>query len=197
MLDVMTRRRTDHELDTWLARNGYGHAGHAAKMIRQEPTGREVYAAHERDGHLTTAGRRALRADQFALPPGPEEKRRGFKGRLPIEDLDHAHAALTRISQMHHLGHLSAGQVAAAKRKIHKAWPSIKISHATKARTIRAEELGHPDRIMIGGKHLTVVSNRPTRLRDGTVKFAVNTEYSTVAQHVVLPADEMVEVGWV
>lgn len=131
----MARSLTDHELDAWLARNGYGHhAGHAAKMIHQEPTGREIYAAHERGGHLTTAGRRALRADQFALPPGPEEKRRGFKGRLPIHDSEHAHAALTRISQMHHLGHLSASQVAAAKRKIHKAWPSIEISHATKTR---------------------------------------------------------------
>ena len=70
-------------------------------------------------------------------------------------------------------------------------------SHSTKQRrAIRADKLGHPDRIMLDGKRLTVVSNRPTRLRDGTVKFAVNTEYSTVAHHVVLPADEMIEVGW-
>ena len=69
-------------------------------------------------------------------------------------------------------------------------------SHSTKRRAIRADKLGHPDRIMLDGKRLTVVSNRPTHLRDGTVKFAVNTEYSTVAHHVVLPADEMVEVGW-
>jgi hypothetical protein len=71
-----------------------------------------------------------------------------------------------------------------------------RVSHAIKRRTIRADKLGHPDRIMLDGKRLTVVSDRPIRLRDGTVKFAVNTEYSTVAHHVVLPADEMVEVGW-
>ena len=72
-------------------------------------------------------------------------------------------------------------------------------SHTTKkpGRTIRADKLGHPDRIMLDGKRLTVVSDRPIRLRDGTVKFAVNTEYSTVAHHVVLPADKLVEVGWI
>ena len=69
-------------------------------------------------------------------------------------------------------------------------------AHTTKRRAIRADRLGHPDRIMLDGKRLTVVSDRPIHLQDGTVKFAVNTEYSTVAHHVVLPADEMVEVGW-
>lgn len=73
-----------------------------------------------------------------------------------------------------------------------------KRAHAVKksSPTKRADKLGHPDRIMLDGKRLTIVSDRPTRLRDGTVKLAVNTEYSTVAHHVVLPADEMVEVGW-
>src|SRR4029077_18516170 len=52
-----------------------------ARIIHQEPTGRPVFAAHERNHHITTAGRRALKRSQFALPPGPEEKRRGIKGR--------------------------------------------------------------------------------------------------------------------
>ncbi len=34
--------------------------GHA-RMIHQPPTGRTVFAAHERDHHITTSGRRALK----------------------------------------------------------------------------------------------------------------------------------------
>jgi len=98
-----------------------------ARMIHQEPTGRPVFAAHERDHHITTAGRRALKRSQFALPPGPEEKRRGIKGRLPIDDIDRARNALTRASQMKTRGTISGGQLAAALRAVHKAWPSIEI----------------------------------------------------------------------
>jgi hypothetical protein len=96
-----------------------------ARVIRQEPTGRLVFAAHERDHHITTAGRRALERSQFALPPGPEEKRRGIKGRLPIDKIKRAKNALTRASMMHHQGHITARELAEARRAVHKAWPSI------------------------------------------------------------------------
>lgn len=58
--------------------------GHARKIESPE-TGRSLFPQKERDGKITTAGRLVLRREQFALPPGPEEKRRGIKGRLPID----------------------------------------------------------------------------------------------------------------
>lgn len=140
MLPVMAPRRdTDHDLDAWLERNGYRHArvkatphpytvssrmAHA-RMIESPVTGREVFAAHERDHHITTRGRRALEREQFALPPGPEEKRRGIKGRLPIDTVARARNALARAAQMKKHGHISVAQLATVRRKIHAAWPSI------------------------------------------------------------------------
>jgi hypothetical protein len=147
MLTYMAHR-SDHrshnrELSAWLDRHGYHHA-HArvqetphpygvstrmahARVIHQEPTGRPVFAAHERDHHITTAGRRALKRSQFALPPGPEEKRRGIKGRLPIDDIARARSALARASMMHHQGHITTRQLTQARRAVHRAWPSIEI----------------------------------------------------------------------
>ena len=98
--------------------------GHA-RIIHQAPTGRPVFAEHERDGHITTAGRRALKPIKFALPPGPKEKRRGIKGRLPIDTLARARNALARAAQMKNNGQLSAAQLAAVRRKVHATWPSI------------------------------------------------------------------------
>lgn len=105
----------------------YGLGRHHARMIHEEPTGRPVFAAHERDHHITTSGRRALTRDQFALPPGPEEKRRGIAGRLPIDTLKRARNALTRAAQMHKRRRISGGQLAEARRAVHRAWPSIEI----------------------------------------------------------------------
>lgn len=56
-------------------------------------------AAKEKDGKITTAGRLALPRSKFALPPSPEEKRRGIKGRFPIHDEAHARNALARVAQ--------------------------------------------------------------------------------------------------
>lgn len=117
-------RNTAHELSAWLDHNGYNHRSKKRK-IHQEPTGRAVFAEHERDHHITTSGRRALTRAQFALPPGPEEKRRGIKGRLPIDTSKRARSALTRASMMHNEGHLSASELAEARRAVHRAWPSI------------------------------------------------------------------------
>src|SRR4026209_2092677 len=108
------RNSTSQELSAWLDHHGYHHArtrvqetphpyvvsprlAHA-RIIHPAPTDRPVFAAHERDHHITTAGRRALKRGQFALPPGPEEKRRGIRGRLPIDDVERARAALARAS---------------------------------------------------------------------------------------------------
>lgn len=96
-----------------------------ARVIHQGPTGRPVFAALERDRHITTAGRRTLKRGQFALPPGPEEKRRGIRGRLPIDNIARARSALARASMMAHQGHLSAKQLAGARRAVQRAWPSI------------------------------------------------------------------------
>jgi hypothetical protein len=101
--------------------------GHA-RIIHQEPTGRPVFAVHARDHHITTSGRRALEREQFALPPGPTEKRRGIKGRLPIDTLARARNALQRASQMHQRGHLTAGQLEGVRRVVHRAWPSIEVT---------------------------------------------------------------------
>jgi hypothetical protein len=86
-----------------------------------------VFAAHERDHHITTTGRRALSREQFALPPGPEEKRRGINGRLPIDTIKRARNALTRAAQMHKRRHISAAQLAEARRAVHREWPSIEV----------------------------------------------------------------------
>ncbi len=107
--------------------------GHA-RIIHQAPTGRPVFAAHERDHHITTSGRRVLDRGQFALPPSPEEKRRGIKGRLPIDTIARARNALQRARQMQKRRHLTVGQLEEVQRTVHKAWPSIKVtrhSHAT------------------------------------------------------------------
>jgi hypothetical protein len=97
-----------------------------ARVIHQDPTGRSVFAAHERGHHITTAGRRALKRGQFALPPGPKEKRRGIKGRLPIDDIARARSALARASMMQHQGHITAKQLMAVRNAVHRAWPSIR-----------------------------------------------------------------------
>jgi hypothetical protein len=118
--EPMTQAEEGLELD----KRAMAKRGHA-RIIHQEPTGRPVFAAHERDHHITTSGRRALTPSQFALPPSPEEKRRGIKGRLPIDTLTRARNALARAAQMKKSGHLSAGQLATVRRKVHAAWPSI------------------------------------------------------------------------
>jgi hypothetical protein len=143
-------RNTSRELTEFLNREGYRHSharvqkmphpyavsprmAHAGRIIHQEPTGRPVFAEHERDGHITTAGRRALSAAEFALPPGPEERRRGIKGRLPINTEKRARTALARASMMHHEGSISAGELVEARRRVHEAWPSIEVTyHARK-----------------------------------------------------------------
>ena len=118
----MAKRSAHHELNEWLDRHGYHHA--QARKV-EAPTGRAVYAAKERDHHITAHGRQELHADQFALPPGPTERRRGIHGRLPIDTLKRARNALSRAAQMHKRRHISAAQLAEVRRRVHHAWPSI------------------------------------------------------------------------
>lgn len=124
-LVAMARRNANRELNEWLQRHGY-RPSHA-RVIESPVTGRQVFAAHERDGHITTRGRRALTRSQFALPPGPEEKRRGIKGRLPIDDAERARNALGRAKRMYKRGNISARQLTQVRSAVHKAWPSIDI----------------------------------------------------------------------
>ena len=109
------------------ARRMMEHRAHA-RIVRQEPTGRPVFAEHERDGHITTSGRRALKRNQFALPPSSDEKRRGIKGRLPIDTIERARNALTRASQMQKRGDITARQLTAIRHKVNRAFPAIYVS---------------------------------------------------------------------
>ena len=158
----MAQHRTQQELNDWLARHGYHHA-HAAKkgpahpyvpsfrsharMIESPVTGRPVFAAHARNHHITTRGRRALERAQFALPPGPEEKRRGIKGQLPIDTIKRARAALARASMMFNDGTINAHELEAARRAVHHAWPSIEVERdhiPAHARLIKSPATGRP-----------------------------------------------------
>lgn len=97
----------------------------AARIIRQPPTYRPVYAAHERDHHITTSGRRALPASLFALPPGPAEIRRGIAGRVPFDTIKRARSGLARLGMMRHRGEIDARALRRARGRILAHWPSI------------------------------------------------------------------------
>jgi hypothetical protein len=127
---LRTRKEENYQVSTAGQTVKLGHA----RIIHQPPTGRAVFAAHERDHHITTSGRRSLDREQFALPPGPDEKRRGIGGRLPIDTIERARNALQRAPQMQKRGHITAGQLAKVRRAVHRAWPSIEVhtpAHAT------------------------------------------------------------------
>lgn len=143
MLATMTRHGADRELNDWLDRHGYNARKKKAKtlhpyamstrtaharMIESPMTGRPVFAAHERDGHITTRGRRVLKRGQFALPPRPEEKRRGIKGRLPIDTIERARNALARAAQMKKRGDITARQLTAIQHRVNRAFPEIHVS---------------------------------------------------------------------
>ena len=78
----------------------------------------------EKEGKITTKGRRELKASQFALSPGEEEKSRGIKGRFPIDTSARARNALAR-AQQEAVG-LSAAEKAEIKRKVCAKYPFIK-----------------------------------------------------------------------
>ena len=122
--DASRNAKLAAEVDALLVRHRGG------RRIRQAPTGRLVFAAHERDHHITTAGRRALTRDQFALPPGPAERRRGILGRLPIDTRARARNALQRASAMRRLEHLTAKELDLVRRSVRRTWPTIKIRAA-------------------------------------------------------------------
>lgn len=69
---------------------------------------------------LDTADRKDLRRSQFALPPGPEETRRGIGGRYPIPDEAHARNALARVAQ-----HGTPAERAAVRAAVHKKFSNI------------------------------------------------------------------------
>jgi hypothetical protein len=119
-------KRIKHEVDAFLAHHGYAHHGRRLhRKIHEAPTGRLVYAEHERHHHITTSGRRALPASLFALPPTDKEIRRGIAGRVPFDTKRRAKSALARLSMMLHKRHITAAQRDAGRRKILAYWPSI------------------------------------------------------------------------
>lgn len=100
------------------------HLDHA-RVVHQAPTYRPVYAAHERDHHITTSGRRALPARLYALLPGPEELRRGIAGRVPFDSYGRAKSGLARLGMMHNRGTISARELREGRRRILAHWPEI------------------------------------------------------------------------
>jgi len=89
-------------------------------MARNPKTGRDISGQKEKKGKITTAGRLRLPRAKFALPPGPEEKRRGIKGRYPIDTEERARNALARASQ-----HATPSEVAMIRRAVAREWPGI------------------------------------------------------------------------
>uniref|UniRef100_A0A6H1ZN19 Uncharacterized protein n=1 Tax=viral metagenome TaxID=1070528 RepID=A0A6H1ZN19_9ZZZZ len=81
----------------------------------------------EKAGKITTKGRRALGSDDFALPPGLEEKRRGIKGRFPIDTKARARNALARAGQRDHVG-ITASEAATVRRRVKAKYPEIEVS---------------------------------------------------------------------
>lgn len=90
-------------------------------MAHKNPkTGRDIGTAKEKEGKITTAGRVALPRAKFALPPRDEEKRRGIKGRFPIDTEARARNALARAAQT-----LSPAEEAKVRRAVAREFPGI------------------------------------------------------------------------
>lgn len=185
----LTKQEFTVYIDACLAMvDDLGVSPNPGRKVREAPTGRKVYASHKRDGRLTTSGRRALPRTDFALPPGPEEQRRGIKGRLPIEDEPHARAALSRASEMHHRGELTKKQLRAVQRKIEKRYPGIDVTVTNppeddRGRLVetqkylmeklwRESEKDEPDRVRLRGlwNELHEVNDRIVREFSGPVR---------------------------
>ena len=131
-------------------------------------------ASETPDGSITTIGRRRLNRNQFALPPGPEEKRRGIKGRYPINERDRAQAALgysTRFATPQ-----ERGKVIEA---IHERYPDMEIKEITPKGNVRVALGGGiimkdnrgPEQIIIDGKKYERAGTLPVPKRGlGTAK---------------------------
>lgn len=94
-------------------------------MRRVAKKAKRSSAANERGEHITASGRRGLPASEFALPPGPEEKSQGFAGRVPMDTIRRARVGLARLSMMRHRGAISERELASARARILRKWPSI------------------------------------------------------------------------
>ena len=87
--------------------------------------GNSSHAPKEKEGRITPAGRKALPKTKFALPPGPEEKRRGIEGRFPIDTAARARNALARAAQGVEAGTLSSTEAATVRQAVARAFPDI------------------------------------------------------------------------
>ena len=79
----------------------------------------------EKEGRITTFGRRRLSKSQFALPEGG---RPGIAGRFPIDTVERGRNALAR-AQQEKVG-LSDSEKAQVKRKVCQKYPFIKSCRA-------------------------------------------------------------------
>ncbi len=78
--------------------------------------------AHEKDGHITEAGRQALPKSDFAVPAGETEKDRHIKGRYPIDTIARARNALARVSQFG-----SPEEKSEVEKHVHEKYPDMLI----------------------------------------------------------------------
>lgn len=97
-------------------------------MARVNPaTGRKIRPLREKAGKITTAGRLSLPPSKFALPPGAEEKRRGIKGRYPIDTKERARNALARVARFG-----SPSEKSRVRAMVARLYPEIEISKGLK-----------------------------------------------------------------
>ena len=89
------------------------------------PTSELRVRVKEKEGRITTKGRRALGAGQFGLPDG---NRPGVKGRYPIDKKERARNALARSAQAVKAGRMTKRQRAILIRRIRAKWPDIEVS---------------------------------------------------------------------
>lgn len=78
---------------------------------------------------LTHSARKALPRSKFALPPkrsGPNKTPSTIKGRFPIDTIARARNADARAAQGVKKGTLTPAQAAIIRRRVHRAYPSIK-----------------------------------------------------------------------
>src|SRR3990170_4269960 len=89
-------------------------SGRKSEVVMAQPT---RVKAKEKGGKITTAGRRALRRGQFALPDGD---RPGVEGRYPIDTPERGRNALARVAQ-----HGSSAEKSRVRAAVRRKYPSI------------------------------------------------------------------------
>lgn len=79
----------------------------------------------EREGRITTKGRRGLSRSQFGLLNG---RGPGQAGRYPIDTEARARNALARAAQQVKAGNLTPSQAATIRRRVKSKYPGIEVT---------------------------------------------------------------------